>query len=520
MTVDGRFREMFEGEEFVAPVKVDKYGRKVDSERDKKDLRRFYRLEEEGKDKEDDTDVDHEEEPADVKNSSSTESDSGSGSDTTTDGEYIMDESLSTHPLVDQRIPTGSPTRRLALVNMDWDQIRADDIFTLLNGFKPPMGGIRSVIIYPSAFGRERMRRELVEGPPRELFEGENLEANAEGESVSTSSGSDTESAPSNPHTHLREEDEDYDSVALRKYQLERLRYYYAVIECDSEETAAHIYRQCDGSEFEKSANFLDLRYIPDHVTFGEEDGIPKDVCTELPKNYRAKPDMITPALQLSKVSLTWDADDTERVRATRRFNIDTEEADLRAYLASSSSSEGEEDVEGRDEGRDEGEMIKYRQLLLNGDDANVFGRKDPSGEGDELRVTFASALRAGGEDKEMSFTVEEEESPKGGSSKSDMTPFDKYMARRKAKKDARKEESNKPRPKETTTRKKRNPDNNLELLVDEGHRELDIDLHDERFSAVFEQPEFALDPANPAFKRTKGMEKIIKERQRRRTHK
>jgi hypothetical protein len=39
-------------------------------------------------------------------------------------------------------------------------------------------------------------------------------------------------------------------------------RYYYAVAVFDSAETAASVYNQCDGLEFERSSNVLDLRCI------------------------------------------------------------------------------------------------------------------------------------------------------------------------------------------------------------------------------------------------------------------
>jgi len=116
------------------------------------------------------------------------------------------------------------------------------------------------------------------------------------------------------------DEDKEVNMEKLRAYEKNKLKYYYAVVECDSKETANHLYTQCDGMEFERTSNTLDLRFIPDDLTFARD---PRDVAKEVQDGYKA-PEFETRALQHSTVKLTWDDDEPTRVKALRKkFNAD-----------------------------------------------------------------------------------------------------------------------------------------------------------------------------------------------------
>ncbi|KAM3865402.1 ESF1 homolog [Diretmus argenteus] len=212
---------------------------------------------------------------------------------------------------------TDEVSSRLAVCNMDWDRLKAKDLLALFNSFKPSGGVVLSVKIYPSEFGKERLRVEQTQGPE------------------------ELRPLPEDPDNDT--EEERVYREKMRDYQFKRLKYYYAVVECDSPETAAKIYADCDGFEYESSCSVLDLRFIPDGVSFDEE---PKDQVTEVDLSGYTPKLFTSSAASTSKVELTWDETDHERVSAlNRKFNKDELLAmDFNAYLASSSEEEEEED--------------------------------------------------------------------------------------------------------------------------------------------------------------------------------
>lgn len=532
--VDDRFKGIFSDPKFTRPYSVDKYGRKVETKKAaKKEMEKFYRLEseEEGEGKEAAGTIEIDDGIAtDASIEDDYSSDSGSeasSSEEDEEVEAVLEDAFAQHPLVNTNIVLGDATRRFAIINVDWDQLKAVDLFVLVNAFKPPMGQVKSVKIYPSEFGKERIAKEAIEGPPKEIFSASKINE------ISEDSG-DSEESDCDPLEDLKraktlvEESGNFDQAALRRYQLERLRYYYAVVDCDSIETAAAIYHHCDGREFETSTNTLDLRYIPDDVEFAEDEAT--DSATSIPKKYTAKPSMVTDALQRSNIKLTWDQDDPDRRRLTRvnHGKIDYEEADLRAYLASDSESDDEAVVKVDSK---EDRIARYRALLLSGDakgSDNVFGRKSHE-DNDHLDITFTSALNETAaveseseEDEEEDETervavfdvdgnlvtsVQDNAVAEGGKKKKfESKKSEKFIVQ----KEWKKKDS-----KSTTTKKMHKKQSDLIGGTEEDS--FQVDLSDDRFKAVYDSPAFAIDPTASMYKKTKGMEAIIGERQKRR---
>lgn len=48
-------------------------------------------------------------------------------------------------------------------------------------------------------------------------------------------------------------------------------RYYYAVATFSTVAAASYVYAECDTTEFERTANIMDLRFIPEEMEFEDE---------------------------------------------------------------------------------------------------------------------------------------------------------------------------------------------------------------------------------------------------------
>ncbi|KAG2140964.1 uncharacterized protein EDB93DRAFT_650462 [Suillus bovinus] len=628
VVVDERFKGIFDEDKAGKKSKqkgkgkeklgrVDKFGRKISATHEKDNLRRFYRLEhEEDEEAEDPAStipdyarggilMESSESEAESQDAGDSDGESDGpgfvtlGRDLDEEGEIDLDESTladldaqaaayaRTAPEDNSKQAT-EKTRRLAVVNLDWDYVRAAHLYKIFSSLVSPTapatlsvpvpmqpkdekslqntksakatvarGKVLSVRVYPSEFGKERIAREEKEGPPVEVFKKkiENEEDVNERTIHETGDGAD------------------YDEDALRKYQLERLRYYYAIVECDTAEAAVHIYNELEGTELERSANVFDLSFVPDEMAFDEEY---RDEATDDPGTQYRAVEFVTDALRHSKVKLTWDDDDPERNHITRRplTKKEIEEADFKAYIASSSSeSDNDIDPVSKKRSKKNVQRDKLRTLLLAGDDDELpegWGRDDDAGNHDDvdMEITFTPGLtetknpedettmeayqrkmrekrkkrkeevkanattvtnnESGGQaGKKVSFDDdffegvsgngsegESEAENASGSAKqmSKTRDVDKPVSRKETKSDVKVEKKGKKK----RGKKKVVDDDDDDDDDDDVQDDFIIDVKDDRFKAIHEDYQFAIDPSNPHFKKTKSMAAFIDERTKR----
>ncbi|KAL2429545.1 Pre-rRNA-processing protein esf1 [Exophiala dermatitidis] len=452
--LDKRFSRALQDEDFTRRAKVDRYGRPIASDAEKKRLKRKYEFEEDEEDEkekegsesssdepDDDDEVQQElarvnkghdplREGKDIESSSdetsSSDEDSESDSDEDEEAEEEdIDEEVGVGPSQQADVPTGDVTSRIAIVNLDWDNIRAADLFAVFSSFLPPNGSLLKVAIYPSEFGKERLEREELEGPPKEIF------ANSAKEDVDGEEEEDGEEAIKK--SILKPDDgADFDSKALRRYQLERLRYFYCILTFSSREVAKHIYDSVDGTEYQRTANFFDLRFVPDDTDFSGD--VPREECDKIPDDYRPN-DFVTDALQHSKVKLTWDAEDRSRkeavARAFKGSRKEIDENDLKAYLGSDSSEDEDEDADGASS-KKEAERQRMRALLGLAPEPTKKSKKEKAPVGDML-VTFTSGLAPTKEDGKKRSVFENSPEP-------EETTVERYIRKERERKQKRKE--------------------------------------------------------------------------------
>lgn len=248
------------------------------------------------------------------------------------------------------------------------------------------------------------------------------------------------------------EEGDEYHMEKLRQYQLNRLRYYYAVAVFDSIATADKIYKECDGIEYESSATRVDLRFISDDTNF--EDDVPTDVCTDLPDTNGYKPrQFTTTALQQAKVDLTWDETAVERQELGEKLSSgklnEISDKDLRKMVAYSSEedesneeaveetelpSKSNEEVKDEKPKRKKNEIInKYKALLAE------INEKEQKKKNNKFEMEISWNVEQQKDDKDKQAEESEDQNKK-----QHLTPIEKVLQKRSEKNKQRKEERKK----------------------------------------------------------------------------
>ena len=567
---DNRFNAMFSNKDFYSTSKVDKYGKLKNEKNNKKQMEEYYIKKEKNKDNEktkkkeksekkekikkkqneNEEEENEEEEEDNAENPEQNEEREEEESDTSEEFREFL-ENMNAQNMEDfkdeeneEKIPMGQETSRIAIQNIDWTNIHALDLYVLLNSFCKGNQKVLKVEIYPSEYGMKEMAKENEQGPDKEIFTSEAIVKTAENdekqkkkneknekekkEENESKAGENEEEDEENEeeeeeNVEVDSSDEGFDPVELRKYELKKLKYYYAVVYCDSVETANSLYNECDGLEIERTQSFMDMRFIPDDLT--KFPYPPKEVCDHMPVNkeytQEFKPNS---ALQDTKVKLTWDQGDPKRQDLISRafhkegFNED----DINELLVSSDSEEDSDIINGlggEDSDEEDGKNMEFNLLKKK--------RKMPKfKDGETIEIKFNKGFEG----------INPDVANKDEDQKENKSKWEKFKEQKKNK---RKEKKKEERERKNRIKEKRKGNNNkdtnieddddnnsyekseenekdkdiikadkneLDLLVDDkkkNMKEFKFNSKDERFQTK-NNIDFAIDPTNKNYKKIK----------------
>jgi hypothetical protein len=328
-------------------------------------------------------------------------------------------------------------TTHMVFMNFDWSHVTAVDIFVIISSFAPP-GSLTSVQVFPSDFGIKRMEEDKTLGP-RGLWKEENDGSGAE-EQEASDEGSESDSEDDMnmlKFEDVGEVEEGFDAEKLRRYEADKLKYYFALASFTSAAAADAAYSEIDEMEMEASSCAIDVRAVPeDEVEAIYEGRTARDIATSIPSDYEP-PEFITKALQQSNVECTWEAGDDSRAKKFQAWGVGDnawkameEGDDLNAYLASDCSSSEDED---------NAKSSKIKSLLgLGGDDDDDDNDNsdddDKSDDDESVDGNMEFTLKPGANDLAAKLQKKRDNKDKG-----ELTPFEKYQQKRKEKRKERK---------------------------------------------------------------------------------
>ncbi|KAG8935267.1 pre-rRNA-processing protein esf1 [Tulasnella sp. 408] len=403
----------------------------------------------------------------------------------------------------------GQETRRIAVVNLDWDHVKAAHLFKVFNSCATMMedaveeeaatgktkrrkkktaitarryNRILRVTVYRSEFGKEKMAKEDMEGPPVEVYVEPKKKKN--GKDILT-----------DRRLALPDDDEDLANVDIEDinektiYHQEDAETYYALVEQDTPETLAY------------TANLLDFGFVSDEMDFDGEFWEELLDLAESNRGARLRRDEATQGLgnlePLKFETDAWDDNDADQVEPTRRPPMaeEVETNDVKAYLANTSdSSEENEDQAPRNTRKEESfkerkqaERDRLRSLLLGA-----------GGGGGGFFVIQKS--RRPSTEEELALLSADIDNDNAGKH---------HFGTAKVIKAEKKKQSN-------FNKKGWNDEEAGSEDEAEHWRDFEIDVKGQRFWALHDKSEFAIDPSNPHFKEPKATSQLLDERRKR----
>lgn len=577
--VDKRFAHMFDDKRFVETPLVDSRGQKLQKDATKSKLREFYELAGDDKPKEAEVSTtvpkksqvvrqkktemlaaveedSGEDSPAEftgkrnafASNQAPVDSEEDDSEPDSIDDDTDEDDEVDALEEDEDDVPRGDATTRLALMGCDWDHTSAGDLLVMLRtylsckesrkGLSGQSGTVDRVAVYPSQYGLDQMAIEAQSGP--QVF-------------------SEARSGPE------QEEDEAKVNEAMRKYQLQRTKYHYAVAFCDSLNSASWLYDNLDGLDAQGiSPGMLDLRFVPEDLEFPHA---PREECSTTPGKYQGPVGAEKSAQGHTKVTCSWDEAPAQRKKdlMRKRFSPqELEQMDLDAYLASSS----DDDEDAKKSANDLRKLLKGgdgEDGEDDGDDSDFFKHDDDDDSGKEVEGDMEATFSYGASKLEEDLTERVQEKSKGGKvhsleSAKPKSTWAAYLEKRKEKRKDRKAKARSDKAKrngdeESGSDKEGDdaPEDDAEAGVDEGDLallamgeddeddrgfnvrgkkrtgkkraaklakkgadeagEFKLNPNDPRIAKVFSSGDFEIDPTNPEFRPSTGMQAVLQKK-------
>lgn len=219
----------------------------------------------------------------------------------------------------------GTSSSRIAILNLDWDVVELSDIYRTIQPFLPSNSNsnsdganetsdaIKSIKLYLSKYGKEMTEKEEKEGPRIEP----------------------------------RDNTEKSEKIAIRRYLVERMKYYYCVVEMDSTEVAEAVYLAIDGVEIGNTMNYIDSRFIPGDVEI--EDQLVEEYSGKEKPGRSSSLQGSRSGIYHTRTTLRWEEDEKRKSFFRGLFVEDVDLAQAKHLIDMQIEGEGDKEAFYRD---------------------------------------------------------------------------------------------------------------------------------------------------------------------------